>query len=64
LPTMAGNEPQLYELHKSPYWKAVIRSAAQTAIGDELRALCEVPQDLPRGMFMLLMQLNQPREEE
>jgi hypothetical protein len=61
---MAGNEPQLYGLHKSPYWKAVIRSAVQTTIGNELRALCEAPQDLPRGMSMLLMQLKQPREED
>jgi hypothetical protein len=34
------------------------------AIGQELKALYQVPQDLPQGMLTRLMQLNAPHEEE
>ena len=36
----------------------------RTTIGQELKALYQVPQDLPQGMLTLLMQLNAPHEEE
>ena len=40
------------------------RKAPAGAIGQELKALYQVPQDLPQGMLTLLMQLNAPHEEE
>jgi hypothetical protein len=45
-----------------PWSKAVARRATRTTIGQELKTLYQVPQDLPQGMLTLLM--NAPREEE
>ena len=63
---MAGDRPRSVskKSHKSPCGSAAIRVAVQTAIGEELRALYEVPQDLPHEMLMLLMELNERLEED
>lgn len=53
-----------YELDNLPYTKAAARCAVRTTIGQEMRARYEIPQDLPREMLTLLMQLNAPHEEE
>jgi hypothetical protein len=44
--------------------KAVARRAACMMIGQELRARCEAPQDLPHEMLTLLMQLNEQEQEQ
>jgi hypothetical protein len=41
-----------------PYSKAAAYRAVRTTIGQELKARCEVPQDLPHEMIALLMHLN------
>jgi hypothetical protein len=51
-----------YERDWSPYTKVTAERAVRMAIGQELRARYEVPQDLPHEMLTLLMQLNE-REE-
>jgi hypothetical protein len=53
-----------YETDWLPYTKATARCAVRTTIGQELRACYEVPQDMSPKMLALLMQLNQPHEEE
>ena len=47
-----------YELDNVPWSKAVARRATRTTIGQELKALYQVPQDVPQGMLTLLMQLT------
>jgi hypothetical protein len=47
-----------------PWSKAVARRATRTTIGQELKTLYQVPQDLQQGKLMLLMQLNAPHEDE
>jgi hypothetical protein len=39
--------------------KAVTRHSVRTTIGQELKALYQVPQDLPREMLQLLLQLKE-----
>ena len=41
-----------------PYAKVAAHRAVRTTIGQELKALCEVPRDLPHEMTTLLMHLN------
>jgi hypothetical protein len=53
-----------YEPDNVPWSKAVARRATRTAIGQELKALYQVPQDVPQGMLTLLMQLTALHEEE
>jgi hypothetical protein len=53
-----------YESDNVPWSKAVVRGAMRTMIGQELRARYEVPQDLPREMLTLLVQLNEREREE
>ena len=53
-----------YELDNVPWSKAVVRRAMRTMIGHELRARYKVPQDLPREMHQLLMQLNARYQKE
>ena len=53
-----------YESDNVPWSKAVVRRSPRTTIGQELKALYQVPQDLPQGMLTLLMQLNAWHEEE
>jgi hypothetical protein len=52
-----------YEPDWLPYTKAASRRAVRITIGQELRALYEIPQDLPHEMLTLLMQVNAPHEE-
>jgi hypothetical protein len=44
-----------YESDNVPWSKAVARRATRTTIGQELKALYQVPQDVPQGMLTLLM---------
>jgi hypothetical protein len=53
-----------YESDNVPWSKAVARRATRTTIGQELKALYQVPRDVPQGMLTLLMQLNAPQQEE
>jgi hypothetical protein len=53
-----------YESDNVSWSKAVTRRAMRTTIGQELKALYQVPQDMPQEMLTLLMQLNAPHEEE
>jgi len=53
-----------YESDNVPWSKAVARRATRTTIGQELKALYQVPRDVPQGMLTLLMQLNARHEEE
>jgi hypothetical protein len=53
-----------YESDNVPWSKAVARRATRTTIGQELKALYQVPQDVPQGMLTLLMQLTARHEEE
>jgi hypothetical protein len=46
------------ESDRLPYSKAAAYRALGTTIGQELKALYEVPQDLPHEMIVLLMHLN------
>jgi hypothetical protein len=53
-----------YESDNVPWSKAVARRAARTMSGQQLRARYEVPQDWPREMLTLLIQLNEREQEE
>lgn len=53
-----------YELDNVPWSKAVVCRSARTKIGQKLKALDQVPQDLPQEMLTLLIQLNAWHEEE
>jgi hypothetical protein len=53
-----------YEWDAQPYTKATARRAVRISIGQDLRARCEVSQDLPDEMLTLLMHVNAPHEEE
>jgi hypothetical protein len=44
-----------------PYAKTAAHRAVRTAIGQELKARYEVPQDLPHEMIALLMHLTAPK---
>ena len=52
-----------YESIKLPYTKAAGRRAVRSAIGQELKAHYEVPQDLPHEMLAFLMRLTAPHED-
>ena len=52
-----------YESDKLPYAKAAGRRAVRTAIGQELKAHYEVPQDSPHEMLAFLMRLTAPHED-
>jgi len=43
------------ELNQMPYSGAKWRAVVQSMIGQELKTLFEVPRDLPKEMFSLLM---------
>ena len=53
-----------YESDNVPWSKAVVCRSARTKIGQKLKALDQVPQDLPQEMLTLLIQLNAWHEEE
>jgi hypothetical protein len=62
---MADHRPRSsYESNNTPWSKAVARRATRTTIGQELKAFYHVPQDLPREMHQLLMQLNARYQKE
>ena len=46
------------ELNQLPYAKIAAQRVVRTAIGQELKAYCEVPRDFPHEMIALLMHLN------
>ena len=48
------------ESNQLPYAKIAAHRAVRTAIGQELKAQYEVPQDLPPEMIALLMHLTAP----
>jgi hypothetical protein len=51
------------ELHEYDARKTALRHLAmQTAIGQELRAKCDLPQELPQRIFALLTQLDAQQE--
>ena len=52
-----------YESIQLPYTKAAGRRAVRTAIGQELKAHYEVPQDLPQEILAFLMRLTAPHED-
>ncbi len=52
------------ELKQMPYSGAKWRAVVQTKIGQELKTLFEVPQDLPQEMLSLLMRLNERSEHD
>ena len=54
----------IYEPDNVPRSKTVALRAVRTMIGLEVRALYEVPQDLPHGMLTLLKQLSEQQEQE
>jgi hypothetical protein len=54
----------IYEPDNVPWSKTVALRAVRTIIGLELRVLFEVPQNFPRGMLTLLIQLNEREQEE
>jgi hypothetical protein len=41
-----------------PHTKVAAHRAVRTTIGQELKALCETPRDVPYEMTTLLMRLN------
>ena len=49
------------ESNRLPYAKTAAHRAVRTAIGQELKASCEVPRDLPHEMAILLMRLTAPK---
>ena len=51
------DRPSSYEADNPRYSKAVARSAVRITIGQKLTVCYEVPQDLPRELRALLMQL-------
>jgi hypothetical protein len=62
---MADHRPRSsYESDNVPWSKAVARRVTLTTIGQELKALFQVPQDLPDRMRTLLKRLNARHEEE
>jgi len=62
---MADQRPRSsYESDNAPWSKAVARRATRTTIGQELKALYQLPRDVPQGMLRLLMQLKARQEEE
>jgi hypothetical protein len=62
---MADQRPRSsYESDNVPSSKAVARGAIRTTIGQELKALYQVPQDLPHRMLQLSMQLSAQQKEE
>jgi hypothetical protein len=52
-----------YESDRPPCTKIAARRAVRMTIGQELKAHYEVPQDLPREILTLLMQVSAPHEE-
>jgi hypothetical protein len=46
------------ELNQLPYAKIAAHRAVRTAIGQELKAYCEVPRDFPHEMIAPLTHLN------
>jgi hypothetical protein len=44
--------------------EALLLRALETAIGQELRALFELPRNLPRRLLTLLMQLDAPSDTD
>ena len=48
------------ESNRLPYAKTAAHRAVRTAIGQELKARYEVPQDLPHEMTTILMRLTAP----
>jgi hypothetical protein len=62
---MADHRPRSsYESDNLPWSKAVARRAIRIMIGQELKALYQVPQDLPHRILQLSMQLSARQEEE
>jgi len=62
---MADQRPRSsYESDNVPWSKAVARGAIRTTIGQELKALYQVQQDLPHRMLQLSMQLSAQQKEE
>jgi hypothetical protein len=49
------------ESNRLPYAKTAAHRAVRAAIGQELKARYEVPQDLPHEMIALLMHLTAPK---
>ena len=47
-----------YERDWLPYTQQAARSAVLSAVGEALSCRYEIPQELPREMLALLMQLN------
>ena len=65
MPPMRDYSPRSsYESDNVPWSKAVVRRATRTTIGQELKALYQVRQDVPQGMLTLLMQLTARHEQE
>jgi hypothetical protein len=57
---MADHRPcSSYESDNVPWSKAVARRAARNTIGQELKAFYSVPQDLPREILQILLQLKE-----
>jgi hypothetical protein len=52
-----------YESIKQSYTKAAGRRAVRTAIGQELNAHYEIPQDVPQEILAFLMHLTAPHED-
>jgi len=62
---MADQRPRSsYESDNVRWSKAVARRVTHTTIGQELKALFQVPQDLPERMLTLLKKVNARHEEE
>ena len=65
LAPMVEHRPRsTYESDNVPWSKAVALRAMRATIGQDLKALYQVPQDLPQGMLTLLMRLNARHEQE
>ena len=52
------------ELNQMPYSGTKLRVVVQTKIGQELKTLFEVPQDLPQEMLSLLVRLKERSEHD
>jgi hypothetical protein len=52
-----------YESDRLPYTKAAAHRAVRIALGQELKARYQVPQDLSQEMLTLLMQVKAPHVE-
>jgi hypothetical protein len=60
---MAQRWLDLAELSEHDKWNGALRlRALAAAIGEELRALYELPQNIPHSLLTLLMQINAERE--